>query len=72
LIGDVTSTLYLPLFKILNRSDGSSIPYKIITLASDYMKIYTILGVILLICFAVLSRLMLRIRIDQAVKLGEE
>ena len=72
LIGDVTSTLYLPLFKILNRSDGSSIPYKIITLASDYIKIYTILGAILLICFAVLSRLMLRIRIDQAVKLGEE
>jgi len=24
------------------------------------------------ICFAVLSRIMLRIRIDQAVKLGEE
>ncbi len=72
LIGDLTSSLYMPLFKILNRTDGSTIPFKIITLASDYMKIYAILGAILLICFAVLSRIMLRIRIDQAVKLGEE
>lgn len=72
LIGDAASTLYMPLFKILNRTDGSSIPYKIITLASDYLKIYAILGFILVICFAVLSRIMLRIRIDQAVKLGEE
>ena len=72
LIGDVTSSLYLPLFKILNHSEGSSIPFKIVTLASDYIKIYTILGAILLICFIILSRLMLKIRIDQAVKLGEE
>jgi len=72
LIGDVTSSLYLPLFKILNHSEGSSIPFKIVTLASDYIKIYTILGVILLLCFVILSRLMLKIRIDQAVKLGEE
>ncbi len=71
-IGDVTSSLYLPLFKILNHSEGSSIPFKIVTLASDYTKIYTILGIILLICFVILSRLMLKIRIDQAVKLGEE
>lgn len=72
LIGDLASTLYMPLFKILNRTDGSSIPFKIVTLASDYVKIYAILGVILVICFTVLSRIMLRIRIDQAVKLGEE
>ena len=71
-IGDVTSSLYLPLFKILNHSEGSSIPFKIVTLASDYTKIYVILGIILLICFIILSRLMLKIRIDQAVKLGEE
>ncbi len=71
-IGDVASKLYLPLFKLLNQSDGTSLPYEIITNPSDYVKIYLILGAVLLVCFAILARIMLHIQIDQAVKLGEE
>jgi putative ABC transport system permease protein len=72
LIGDAASVLYLPLFKILNRSDGTAIPFQIVSSASDYVKIFVILGIVLIMCFAILSRIMLHIRIDQAVKLGEE
>ncbi len=72
LIGNIASTLYVPLFKILNNNAGTSLPYRIVSQLSDYLKIYVILGIILILCFIILSRLMLSIRIDQAVKLGEE
>ena len=39
---------------------------------SDYYKIYGVIGFILLAGFLVLSRIIASIKIDQALKLGED
>ncbi len=72
LLGVLSSLLYVPLFRLVYRSEAQQIPFKIITESSDLQKILVILIIVLLICFAILSRLVLAIRMDQAVKLGEE
>ena len=64
--------LFVPLFQLVYSSVDQPIPFRVISEAADSVKVYVILGVLLLLCFAVLTRLILRIRIDQAVKLGED
>jgi putative ABC transport system permease protein len=72
LIGNLGSILFVPLFQLVYSSADQPIPFRIISEQSDSTKIFLVLGILLLICFAVLTRLILRIKIDQAVKLGEE
>lgn len=72
MIGSLSSLLYVPLFQLVYSSADQPIPFRIISEASDSSKVYVILGILLLLCFAVLARLILRIKIDQAVKLGED
>ncbi|HBP37596.1 MAG TPA: hypothetical protein DD640_02425 [Clostridiales bacterium] len=71
-LGNLCSLLYVPLFQLVYRSIDQPLPFRVIAVAADSQKIYVILGILLLLCCAVLIRLILRIRIDQAVKLGEE
>lgn len=72
LIGNLSSLFFVPLFQLVYSSADQPIPFKIIFEASDARKVFLILGFVLLICFAVLAHLILKIKIDQAVKLGEE
>ncbi len=72
LLGNLSSYLFVPLFQLVYSSTEQPIPFRVISLASDARKIYLILGALLLLCFVVLIRLILHIRIDQAVKLGED
>ncbi len=71
-IGHYAGILYIPLFESL-YSAGDMVPaLEVIPLRSDYIKIYVIIGVMLLIGFAVLGRLISKINISKALKLGEE
>ncbi len=72
LLGNLASYLYVPLFQLVYSSVDQPIPFRIISDASDAQKIYVVLGVLLLICISILVRLILNIKIDQAVKLGED
>lgn len=71
-LGALSSKLYLPLFQLVFSPVEQPLPFRVISEAADARKIYVILGCLLLLCCMVLIRLVLRIRIDQAVKLGEE
>jgi putative ABC transport system permease protein len=71
-IGNISSVFFVPLFQLVYSSADQSIPFGIVSNPGDTTKIFTVLGVLLLVCFGVLTRLILRIKIDQAVKLGEE
>jgi putative ABC transport system permease protein len=72
LIGSLSSLLFVPLFQIVYSSADQPIPFRIISETGDTNKVFLVLAVLLLICFAILARLILRIKIDQAVKLGED
>ncbi len=71
-IGKLSGSLFVPLFRLVYSSPDQPIPFRVISYASDMTKILVIVGVILLVGFLALARLILKIRIDQAVKLGED
>jgi putative ABC transport system permease protein len=72
LLGNLASRLFVPLFQLVFSAADQPLHFQIVSSSTDTARIYFILGGILVICFAVLTRMILRIRIDQAVKLGEE
>ena len=47
-------------------------PFAVIPERSDYLKLYAVIGVMLLTAFVVLGRLIKKIKISQALKLGED
>lgn len=72
ILGNLTSLLYVPLFQLVYSSADQPVPFRVISQAADAQKVYIVLGVLLLLCISILIKQILNIRIDQAVKLGED
>ena len=71
-IGGITSDLFVPLFQSIFDASQSVPPFAVIPERSDYLKLYAVIGVMLLTAFVVLGRLIKKIKISQALKLGED
>ncbi len=71
-VGGVASQLFVPIYKYVFDFGNLQIPFTVAPMRSDYIKLYLIIGVMLVIGFAVLGRLISKIKISQALKLGED
>ena len=71
-IGGIASDLFVPLFQSLFNSYDTVPPFSVVPLRSDYLKIYAIVGIMLIICFGILGRIISKIKVSQALKLGED
>jgi putative ABC transport system permease protein len=71
-IGGVTSDLFVPLLQLTSSAAQQVPPYRVVASADDYVKLYAFIAVMLVAAFAVLGAIISRIRISQAIKLGEE
>lgn len=72
IVGGLTSDTFIPLLQIVYNSADQVPPFKIMENAGDYIKIYAVIGTMLLVGFLTLWRIIAQIKIDQAVKLGED
>lgn len=72
LVGGLTSDLFVPLLQLIYSSAQQVPPFKITAFAGDYEKIYMFVGGLLVTGLAILTALVSRINIGQAIKLGEE
>ncbi len=72
IIGGITSDLFVPLFQSMYSVSEQVPPFRVIALRSDYIKVYIIIIAMLLSGFAILGRLISKIKISQAIKLGED
>ncbi|MBE6836966.1 MAG: FtsX-like permease family protein [Ruminococcus sp.] len=72
LIGGIASDLFVPLFQTLYDAMERVPEFVVRPLRSDYLKIYTVVGLMLLGGFFVLYRIIKKIKISQALKLGED
>lgn len=72
IIGGLAGDLFIPLLQIVYSSADQVPPFRIMASGDDYLKIYGVIGAMLLMGFLILWRIISRIRIDQAVKLGED
>lgn len=72
IIGGVTSDLFVPLFRSMYSPVDQVPPFRVAALQSDYIKIYVIIVLMLGGGFAILGRLIKKININKALKLGED
>ena len=71
-VGGIAGDLFIPLLQIMYSSADQVPPFKIMSDGADYIKIYSVIGMMLLMGFLTLWKLISGIKIDQAVKLGED
>lgn len=71
-VGGIASDLFVPLFQTLYDASEQVPAFAVIPLRSDYIKLYCVIGAMLLTGFIVLGRLISKIKISQALKLGED
>ncbi len=72
LIGRIASRLFIPFFQMSYSSYEQVPPFRIIFNTEDHIKLYIIVGFMLVTGFAFLWSLVSRIKTAQALKLGED
>ncbi|WP_372661129.1 ABC transporter permease [Cohnella sp.] len=72
LIGNTVSDLFVPLFEMSFNPSEQVPPFQIIHQLSDYLQLYGTVAFMLTIGLAILGIRLSRIKIHQALKLGEE
>ena len=72
LVGSATSRLFVPVLQLLASTAGQVPPFHIVILRADLLVLYLVMGVMLLVGALVFQLITSRIRIYQAIKLGEE
>ena len=70
--GILASRLYVPLVQIAYAAADTVIPLEIIAEPGDMVRLLLVVAVMVALCIAVLGVLVKRIRISQALKLGED
>jgi len=71
-IGYLVSRLYIPLIQIAYTSADSSLPLEITRNMSEHIRLIAIILVVLVVCINVLITLVRKLKIAQAIKLGED
>jgi len=72
IIGSLTSELFVPLLSMVYSASEQVPPFTVVASTSDYLKIYGVMFFMLGTGFAILGTLVSRIKIAQAIKLGED
>ena len=71
-VGKVCSKLYIPLIQLVYSASDRAIPLEIITNPSDDLRLGIVIGLMIVLCMVILGVLISRIKITQALKLGED
>ena len=72
LVGRLGSTLFIPLIQIAYSASDQVIPLEIISAGSDYLRLFMVIGFMMVLCMVILGVLISKIKISQALKLGED
>ncbi len=70
--GALTSKLFVPLFQIVYSAQELVPPFHVVMQRADYYKVYIILALMLAVGLTILGVMISRIKIAQALKLGED
>jgi len=71
-VGEIASRLFVPLIQISYTAADQVIPLLVVTYRQDYINLYGIIGTMIALCLVILGILISRIKIAQALKLGED
>lgn len=71
-IGLLASKMFVPLVQIFYASTDQAVPLEVENQSLDMIRLFSIIGIVIIVCMVVLGRLISRINISQALKLGED
>ena len=72
LVGRLASKLYIPLIQVAYAGADKLLPLVNVIQPSDYVRLGIVIGIMLVSCIVILCVQISRIRISQALKLGED
>ena len=72
LSGSLVIKLFLPLIQAAYSGTDQILPVRIVSQASDSIRLFVIIGLMIVVCMVVLIWLISKIHIAQALKLGED
>lgn len=71
-IGLVGSRMFVPMIQNAYAASDQVLPLELITSRSDLLQLFGIIGVVVLVCLLVISRIVAHMNISKALKLGED
>lgn len=71
-VGKLTAKLYMPLIQLAYAASDNALPLQVVSRSGDMARIAIVVGVMLAVCLTVLGVLVSRMKIAQALKLGED
>ena len=72
IIGGIASDVFVPLFEMISARSDRLLAFRVFSFKEDYIRIYAIVAIMLVIGISIISRFITHIKMDQAVKLGED
>ncbi len=72
LLGGIAAKVFVPMLQMVYSAQQQVPPFRVVASPDDYIKIYIIIGAMLVVGFTILGVLLSRIRVAQALKLGED
>ncbi len=71
-VGIIGSYLFVPLIQNAYAASDQVLPLELVTNQSDLVQLFAIIGVMMLLCLFVISRITAHMNITKALKLGED
>ncbi|MBQ1954832.1 MAG: FtsX-like permease family protein [Clostridia bacterium] len=71
-IGRIQSVLFVPFLSVNYTEPFEIIGFRVVTSVGDLVRILGVLGAVLAVCLAVLFAIVIRLKVDRALKLGED
>ncbi len=71
-IGIVSSRMFVPMIQQAYAASEQILPLNLITQNSDMVQLFAVIGVMLLVCLIILGRIISKMNISSALKLGED
>ena len=72
LVGEVAARNFVPLIQMAYTAAEIPIPLLIVVEARDYIHLYTVVGVMILLCLCILTYFLSKMQVHQVLKLGED
>jgi len=71
-IGKLTSKMFVPMLQMAYAAANQALPMKLITNPADMLRLYAVIGTVVVLCLVVLIILLFKMNVAKALKLGEE
>ncbi len=71
-VGRLAAGLYMPLIQLAYAASDHALPLELISYPEDSIRLFSVIGTVILLCMLILVGLISHLKIAQALKLGED